>query len=187
MTPEDWNTIRKGYEEITPVLMANKGRGVSPYSVMDWFTKFTPIEDDAWQCIRGRGVPLYPQYPVLKYFLDFGNPYFKIGLELDGAQWHDYRKDKARDEALHREGWKIFRVPGSEAVKQVPLPEEFEQLDHDSPEYEKASSAWLNSIDGVVASIDRVLMRRRPRSEEDDMYRRYVRNLYLHAIVDYNL
>jgi hypothetical protein len=39
---------------------------------------------------------LYPQYPVGRYFVDFGNPVHKVAIECDGARWHSYRRDGAR-------------------------------------------------------------------------------------------
>ena len=52
------------------------------------------------------GIVLYPQYPVGNCIVDFGNPVLKIGLGLDGAEYHDSVKDYKRDLGLKREyGW----------------------------------------------------------------------------------
>lgn len=84
-----------------------------PYEVGDWLSVFTPIEFSMWQDIRGMGLDLWPQLPVGRFFVDFGNPVAKVAVECDGRQWHlDQEKDAARDAELERMGWKVYRVPG---------------------------------------------------------------------------
>lgn len=155
----DWNAIRSAYKRKTPLISevsSERRRGkINPY-FLDWLPMFTPIEEAAWNCIRHYGVPLYPQVPALRYFIDFANPHFKIGLELDGKAFHDAAKDKRRDQELYdREGWRIFRVTGSEAFRQPPdIPDE------DDEEYEESIRQWLReTCDGVVKSIDEVYFR----------------------------
>lgn len=82
---------------------------------VDWSKLMTPIEYGAWVSIRSKGgIVLYPQYPVLNYHLDFANPGLKIGLELDGAEFHNKEKDLIRDNKLRELGWTIFRISGKE-------------------------------------------------------------------------
>lgn len=88
----------------------------TPY-IIDWPSFFTPIENDAWCSFRIRGMVMYPQYPVLNYFVDFGNPNKKIAVEVDGKAFHNKEKDAARDAELLKAGWKVFRIPGSEMWK----------------------------------------------------------------------
>src|SRR3990167_9563123 len=101
------NDIRKHYEILTPRIMANSlvrpSWWVTPYALIgNWPNIMSPIEFMAWQAIRGFGkIPLYPQYPVDKYFLDFGNPFLKIAVECDGKEFHqDIKKDIRRDEKI---------------------------------------------------------------------------------------
>jgi len=100
--------VQRVYEIVTPrILEAEAGRRgwwISPY-FLDWDLLFTPIERDAWHSLRARGVRRYPQYPVAGVFLDFGNPALRIGLELDGAAYHDAKQDAARDGRLAKLGW----------------------------------------------------------------------------------
>lgn len=88
----------------------------NPYP-LNWFAIFTPIEREAWQDIRAFGMLLCPQYPVGRYFIDFADPQLKIGIECDGADWHDPDKDQARDRELLALGWQIFRVSGSDCKR----------------------------------------------------------------------
>ena len=93
---------------------------ISPYSnYIDWLSIFSPIEEATWMDLRSFGnTPLYPQYPVGKYFLDFGNPKYKVNLECDGKEWHqDKEKDAKRDADLLEQGWHVFRIGGKECYK----------------------------------------------------------------------
>lgn len=117
--------IREHYEFMTPLIFkaAQNGnnRWTAPYGGMDWMTMFTPIESQTWQAIRCFGqAPFYPQYPVSKYFVDFGNPVLKIAIECDGAEFHqDKEKDRNRDIVLLEHGWKVYRISGAHCVKMV--------------------------------------------------------------------
>lgn len=180
MTPAIWNQIRESYRELTPVILAGKGRGVDPY-FLNWVSLFTPIETEAWGCIRGHGVSLFPQFPVLNYFIDSANPYNKIGLELDGEAWHDEKKDLERDRRLFAEGWRIFRVSGKEAAKYVLHPDdEYLRLERDTPEYDEAKESWLQSVDGVVSALKSVFFR--PDREHPD-YQDFCCTLRTHCLL----
>lgn len=90
-----------------------------PYQIADWFSIFTPIEASLWTDIRVRGLALWPQLPVGKFFVDFGNPVAKVAVECDGAAWHDPVKDAARDRILAEQGWTVYRVPGWMCKREV--------------------------------------------------------------------
>lgn len=89
---------------------------LSAYPI-DWISFFSPIENDAWCSIRYRGIVMYPQYPVLNYYVDFGNPTKKIAIEVDGKAFHSEQKDRARDMELLKAGWTVYRIPGGEMRK----------------------------------------------------------------------
>ena len=107
-THDVWSVIREAYELMLPIILERKGR-CSPY-FFDW--QMTPIEKLAWQDIRGTGMRLFPQVPVGRYFIDFADPCKRIGVELDGKDFHSEAKDRPRDEWLWSQGWRIFRIPG---------------------------------------------------------------------------
>ncbi len=120
----------------------------------DWYLIFTPIESLAWHCIRSKGIVLYPQYPVLNYHLDFANPGLKIGLELDGAEFHDKEKDLKRDKKLRELGWTIFRISGKE-MNRTHF-KTFMDFEEEHEEYEKREHLrhWiLETGDGVIEAI----------------------------------
>lgn len=118
---------------------------------MDLMEIFTPIETNVWQIIRYTGrVVLYPQFPVGPYFADFGNPYLKIALEVDGKEFHqDVEKDSRRDLEMKGNGWKVFRVSGYESYNYVERNEEMEA----DGDYELFDDWLFNTAEGVVWAI----------------------------------
>lgn len=91
--------------------------GIDPYEV-DWLKVFTPIEKALWHDIRAANVVLYPQLPVGRYFVDFGNPVAMIAVECDGAAYHlDSDVDEARTAELNRMGWTVYRLTGSQCKR----------------------------------------------------------------------
>lgn len=86
--------------------------GIDPYEV-DWLRVFTPIEESLWHDIRAAGMVMYPQFPVLGFFVDFGNPVAKVAIECDGVAFHqDKQKDHERQRAIQSAGWSIYRISG---------------------------------------------------------------------------
>lgn len=168
--------VSEYYKEVEPKLLAtheeSKDRFYNPYP-FDWGVLFSPIESLAWSCIRTKGrMVLYPQYPVLNYHLDFGNPGFKIGLELDGKEFHDSDKDIERDEILKKEGWIIFRITGRE-MNNLDFIDPTEIYEEHRDEYKivKDNQDWLvNTGDGVIEAIKQVFFN----ADIDKHYETYI-------------
>lgn len=117
---QKFNAIRTAYAMALPEWMAEYHKTGNmhhdPY-LLDW--DMSPIERNVWGDIRYLCLPFYPQVPALNYFLDFANPFLKIGIECDGKEWHEKNRDNYRDARLSDEGWTIFRLQGHECVRQV--------------------------------------------------------------------
>lgn len=143
--------IREAYRDILPEWIARYERTGDmrndPY-FMHW--DFTPIEHNVWSDIRTLGLPFYPQVPVLNFFIDFGNPFLKIGIECDGKAWHDSDLDHARDEKLAAAGWMIFRIEGHECKRVVDAYQEFEEEDR-----EQVTKFYQSTSEGVLTAIKR--------------------------------
>lgn len=158
--PRDyWQAVRDAWAEEWDWI-AGGGR-TDPY-FLSW--KFTPIEEQAWHCIRRIGLRVFPQVPVGGVFIDFGDPHLKIGIELDGKAFHNKERDQARDARLWELGWRIFRITGSESVKWMHPPTEpdfADQAEHNSPEWNRALEQWaLHTGDGVLWAIQTAYYRR---------------------------
>lgn len=176
-TPKRWQIIRDAYRLMLPRIMEGPA---NPY-FLDW--DFTPIERLAWMDIRGGGLPLYPQFPVGRVFVDFADPILKIGVELDGAAFHQHERDYVRDTSLAEQGWKIFRVPGREAVKIAsdPLESEYE-LKHRGNWRESLLEWGMSDSTGFFWALERVYYK--PRASDLDVAREIVAR---HRIADFDL
>ena len=64
-------------------------------------------------------------------FLDFANPVAKVAIECDGREFHDQRKDEERDARLSEIGWTVYRLTGSQIVREYPD----DELGHSVPNY----------------------------------------------------
>lgn len=185
IAPHQWKMIRAAYDDWMPHIMeaSRNHRKISPYFI-DWLPLFTPIENDAWNSIRFCGVPLYPQVPAMDYFIDFANPYKKIGLELDGKDFHDPASDLKRDEHLRKYGWRIFRVKGTEALVPFKSPLEFEEWEQDGHEYQQVLRYWLfNTCDGVVNAIHHVYFKR----NADPLEGQFMETLNMHRLAGFEI
>lgn len=130
-------------------------RWIDPYCLgYDFMSYFTHIEMMAWQALRCYGkAPFYPQYPVGKYFLDFGNPIVKIGIECDGKDFHtDKKRDYNRDRDLQELGWDIYRVSGSDCNRIVYLYEHSQDMDERAVS-ENKNDYYYNTIEGLIECL----------------------------------
>lgn len=126
----------------------------NPYP-LDWQMILTPIEMNAWLTIRMKGdIVLYPQYPVLNYHLDFANPGLKIGLELDGAEFHNKERDLKRDRKLRELGWKIYRISGKEMNRDnYKILQEINELDDEDEQYRELEYWLTKTGNGIIEAI----------------------------------
>lgn len=189
---ERWAIIRRVYERLTPTIIERAKEGylgmTNPY-ILNWGKTFTPIEYDAWCSIRMRGLGLFPQYPVLNYFLDFGNPYLRIGVEMDGNDYHeDTEKDLKRDKRLWSEGWRIFRIKGSECYvrhRQLYEVQGDYSLLHDE-KMEEIERYFLNTSDGVFEALSYVYFKQT--GYESERYLNFAHmTLDMHRLIDFEL
>ena len=130
---ERWHRLRMNYATFQALVDAGHDDWMTgdPYQIADWVMLFTPIEAAAWSDIRSAGLPLWPQLPVGRFFLDFGNPVTKVALECDGRQWHSAEKDAPRDAWLRARGWTVFRVPGWRCNTPTERPDAYHEADVD--------------------------------------------------------
>lgn len=168
--------IWKSMEE--EIINHHKSGNLSHYRdyIFDYSSIFTPIEKYAWTAIRSIGnLPFYPQYPAGKFIIDFANPFFKIGIELDGKEYHCREKDEKRDLILLKDGWRIFRISGSDMYKTVP--HNISEIHHDfdmniiyENEFIDLVEEFYSCGDGLFYALRSILCKEGFHSEIDRMY-----------------
>lgn len=135
--------IKEYYSFVHDDLMKARASGYIwyPYD-LPIFNYATPIEIELWEMLRANGLPFVMEYPVLNYFIDFADPYMKVGIEADGKEWHNKEKDKIRDAELKKIGWKIFRIEGCKLMRNIPDGYSDEEIgsEWDEMEYEVRES-----------------------------------------------
>jgi very-short-patch-repair endonuclease len=153
-----YDLIRKHYDQIYDSIMERENRWRSPYNAdIDFPKLMTPIEFMTWQSIRSQGgLPLYPQYPVGKYFADFGNPFFKVALECDGAAFHqDKLKDYKRDMEFKAFGWTVYRVTGADCNRIIDIYDEDLELEENRKEKnERYRQYYMTTMDGLIRALN---------------------------------
>ena len=79
------------------------------FGVEDWHSTLYEVALKVYNDIKSIGVFLYPIYPIGDYFVDFGNPFKKVGIEI-------LYKERQRQERLdcieyfEKRGWTIYRL-----------------------------------------------------------------------------
>jgi very-short-patch-repair endonuclease len=192
-TPEYFKFLKEVKEyyqqfESNIIQCTSKGQWHVSYP-FDWASSFSEAEFQAWCVIRSTArCFLYPQYPVGKYFVDFGNPLHLVALEVDGKEFHkDKEKDIRRDKELLELGWKTFRVTGAEAFRQVEGIGDINLNDWynlSSDDRETVIEYFMESVDGVIEAINRFYFNPNP---DDTNTWLYVKTLERHRLIDFYL
>jgi very-short-patch-repair endonuclease len=155
---DKWGFFRQLYMENIPFILEASRKDIKRWSesyLLNWNRFLSPIERTAWNSIRETShIPLYPQFPVFNFFIDFANPLIRIGLELDGKNYHSTKMDLQRDLKLSRFGWKIFRVTGAETKVKYLDRSELEEREIVGQEKYNAIENWImNTSDGLIQSL----------------------------------
>jgi very-short-patch-repair endonuclease len=118
--PERWRAIRRLYKAFQEGVDAGvyDWMDFRDHYIADWVGVMTPIECAIWSDIRGMSLPLWPQLPVGRYFVDFGNPVRRVAVECDSVRWHDPERDQKRDDVLNEIGWRVIRVTGRDCFNE---------------------------------------------------------------------
>lgn len=79
------------------------------YNLEDWHSTLSDIQLKLYNDIKDIGVFLYPLYPIGEYFVDFGNPYKKVGIEI---LYKEYERQERLDcvEIFRKLGWTIYTL-----------------------------------------------------------------------------
>lgn len=195
---DKWGFLRQIYMELLPWILEQAKRDlvspINPYPI-DWSRYFSPIEEIAWASIRSHYIAMYPQFPVFNFFIDFANPHLRIGIEMDGKDFHDPEKDKIRDEMLYRHGWRIFRISGREAHAKFRYRDEVEQEIQETGSISMyyGDEGWvhpdirhwlMSTSDGVIYAIRQVYFLN---AEDSKYYHVCCDTLHEHRLADFPL
>lgn len=121
--------VREHYRRHLPAIMSNGSEWFD--DAYSWEHEagivLTPIEKALWHDIRAERLVLYPQFPVGRYFVDFGNPVWRVAIECDGERWHtDTDRDATRQAEIEAMGWSVYRITGRDCLT------DFEQVEDDN-------------------------------------------------------
>lgn len=93
MTPaHDFESIKQQYF-LSYDKALRSGIHQLPFNVEEWQHTLSEVQLKVYNDIKSIGTYLYPLYPIGDYFIDFGNPFKKIGIEL-------LYKEREREERL---------------------------------------------------------------------------------------
>jgi very-short-patch-repair endonuclease len=181
--PSRWNAIRAFYDFMNPAILKEDHRNWATVYQLPFDHHFTPIERDAWHCIRCHNVVMYPQYPVKNFFIDFAHPKLKVALELDGIRFHDPEKDRIRDSTLMADDWTVYRITGPECYAKWDTPSEIDEK-YDDGSYEKRAalrSWYTKTSEGVIKALKHFYYQRNGQSYEDHPHADFIdESLHLH-------
>lgn len=148
--------IMRCYELLMPYILKGKSSYVNPY-ILDWQGYLNENEFSVFATCRCIGVAFYPQYSVGKFCLDFANPYYKIGIEVDSNTYHTYEKDLQRDIELKKLGWKIYHLTSAESysnskqnMQEIDLSSDYLSEDE---YFENRSKYYQTQLDGIIECI----------------------------------
>jgi hypothetical protein len=122
-----FNRVRAHYRKHEAAITASRDEwAIDPYA---WDHEagivLTPIERALWHDIRAEDLVLYPQHPVGRFFVDFGNPAWKVAIECDGARWHvDAQRDADRQAQIEAMGWSVYRISGRDCFTDQEISED---------------------------------------------------------------
>lgn len=156
---EQRKEIMRCYELLMPYILERKSNYINPY-ILDWQSYLNTNEFSVFAACRCIGVSFYPQFSVGKYCLDFANPYYRIGIEVDSNTYHTYEKDLKRDTELRKLGWKIYHLTSSEAYPNSKQNIEDINLDYyylnEEEYFENKSKYYQNQVEGIIECISYV-------------------------------
>lgn len=143
---EHFERVKAFYAEVDHLIKRRSDEWmIDPYAwEFDGGIRLTPIEWALWNDIRMENMVMYPQYPVGRYFVDFGNPAAKVAIECDGEQWHtDKTKDAVRQREIETLGWHVYRITGKDCLT------EFEEVEDEYGRFDIQVSAAREFVRGI--------------------------------------
>ncbi len=103
----NFKKIRKGYEQDFHNSSMNGSKKLS-FQHEDWISVLDKPQRDVFSEIKSVGVWLFPFYPIGNSFINFGNPFSRIGIEII---YKNYKKEKEiRIQEFEKKGWEVHKI-----------------------------------------------------------------------------
>ena len=104
----DFDSIKLLYEKSYSKALQTSSQKIST-DVEDWYSVMNEVQFNVYNDIKYVGIFLYPLYPIGDYFIDFGNPFAKIGIEI---LYKDYGLSAKQDRINFFEAndWKVYTI-----------------------------------------------------------------------------
>lgn len=103
----DFNKIKKEYERQF-FEYSKAGSNCLSFHVEDWYDVLDKPQREIFSEIKSVGVFLYPYYPIANSFVNFGNPFLKVGLEIIYKDFKIEKENKIKN--FEKDGWQIYTI-----------------------------------------------------------------------------
>lgn len=104
----NFNQIKKDYEQEFSD-QSKKGSDKLSFHVEDWNNVLDKSQLEIFREIKSIGVWLFPFYPIGNQFVNFGNPFSKVGIEII---YNNFKQEKEiKIQEFEKIGWEIHKIP----------------------------------------------------------------------------
>lgn len=103
----NFNQVKQDYEqEFSDQL--EKGSDKLSYHIEDWNNVLDKYQLEIFREIKSVGVWLFPFYPIGNHFVNFGNPFSKVGIEIIYKNFKLEKEIKIQE--FEKKGWEIHGI-----------------------------------------------------------------------------
>jgi hypothetical protein len=102
----DLKWIRNRYEKAYRESL-NTNCNTLDYHIEDWHSVLNEVQRVIYDEIKSAGVRLYPFYPIGSGFINFGNPFKRIGIEILYKNF-GFKEKQEKIERFKIEGWTVY-------------------------------------------------------------------------------
>lgn len=136
----DFSEVKKKYQFYYNEAIRNKEYKLPFYEIQQWDKVLGPIELRMFEDIRYIGLELYPILPISEdQFLHFGNPFKKIGIEIDYTTSSKSIIEK-KLKKLKEEDWTVYKADSRDtyytASEFFRFKRKFENLEFEDLDYQ---------------------------------------------------
>src|SRR5687767_1350653 len=101
-----FDLIKLRYEAAFSQCLQREQYHISAF-IENWPSVLNKIQTIVYGEIKSAGIRLYPLYPIGEDFINFGNPFKKIGIEIY-YKTNGFVEKQAKLERIKNMGWKVY-------------------------------------------------------------------------------